>query len=303
MPLRSPPVRELGRSMIPFLVLGAGIHATPIIERFYASRLPDGELSYLGYASKISSIMMALLGTGIATAIFPAMTRTHEASEGTGLVQALEYGFRLTVAVGLPVLAILSGLAVPIITVLFEGGAFQRVATLGVSRVIPIVLVGDLVFPMMTNLVERAYYAARDSHTVPIVATARSGLYWVGAAVLVDVWGYRGLAWAQTLVTGLTLSVLLCLLRRRLGFRFGTIIGHTWVSGSASLLAFLAARLISSSLSFFPPLLRLSAGGAVAMALYIVVLYRADESTAREVLEITGVKQLISRGRTLAGPQ
>ena len=133
--------------------------------------------SYLGYASKVSKIFWTLLGTSIATAIFPEMAKVYVEHGRERLVQTAEYGLRLTVATALPALAVVSAVAVPLVTVLFERGAFQPIDTLSVSRVVPIGMIGALLFPMLGNIIGRTFYVTKDTHTYPLVSALAIGLY------------------------------------------------------------------------------------------------------------------------------
>ncbi len=298
MPLRDSRVREMVRLMLPFVLFGILTYSTSLFERYYASGLPDGDLSYLGYASKISEIMMALIGAGIAAAIFPAMARAYVQTGEGGLVEKAEYGLRLTLAVAMPAWAIVSAVAVPLVTFLFERGAFQHTATCSVSRIVPIVMIGAVVFPMVGGLISRAYYVTRDTHTVSIVAAVTSGLYILLARVLVDTWGYVGLAWARPLCAGLTILVLSWLLTRRLrSLHTGKLLRETLMYGAASLVVFLAAWLVVNALAFLPALLQSLAAFLVAGPLYMAILFRIDREIAVSVLEMTGVRRMVVGAR------
>lgn len=295
MPLSDGRVHEMARLISPFLFFGILTRCTPLFERYFASGLPDGELSYLGYAYKISQIVMRLLGEGIAMAIFPAMSRAYAQDGEAGLVEKAEYGLRLTLAGALPALAILSAVAVPLVTVLFERGAFQHTATLSVSRVVPIVMVGSVLFPMLGNVVGRTFYVTKDTHTTPMVGAVTSGLYILLAKVLVDPWGYVGLAFAQLLHLGLGILVCSLLLMKKLRFfRMDKLLKDMLLYGTASLIAFLGAWLVSCVVAFLPALLQLLAACFVAGALYMTILFRIDRHIAISILEMTGVQRIVA---------
>lgn len=291
--LSDPRVLEMARLIAPFILFGIFTRSTSVLERYFASGLPDGDLSYLGYANKISSIVMTLLGTGIATAVFPAMARAYTHDGEAGLVGKAEYGYRLTLAVALPVLAVLSAVAAPMVTVLFERGAFQHVATLATAQIIPIVMVGAVVFRMVGNLISRTFYVTKDTHTVPIIVGVATVIYIVLAKTLTDSWGYVGLALAEPLYSGLGILILSALLVRRLGsFHIGRLVKDTLSYGATSLVAFCAARLVSSALAFLPALIQLVAASSVGAALYMAIMFWMDRHVAVSILELTGVQRL-----------
>jgi putative peptidoglycan lipid II flippase len=293
MPLHDPRVREMGRLIGVFVFFSVLTRCTPLLERYFASDLPDGQLSYLGYSYKISGIVATVLGTGITTAVFPAMARAYTKDGVAGLVERTEYALRLTLAVALPAVAILSATAVPLVTVLFERGAFDQVATLGVSLVVPIMLVGDVLFRMLSNVLNRTFYVTKDTHTTPMVATVMAILYIFMAGALAQRWGYVGLALAQPLQMGLGIFIVTLLLLRKLKrFHVGALLKDSAIYSTISLLAFFIAASVSDALAFLPALLQLVAAGMVAGLLYIAILLKADYSTASSLLEMGGVQTI-----------
>jgi putative peptidoglycan lipid II flippase len=291
-------VRDMARLMAPFIVFGILIQSTPLFERYFASGLPDGQLSYLGYAYKISGIMVAVLAEGLATAILPAMARAHAQDGEVGLVAEAEYGFRLTSAVAFPAIAVLSAVAVPVVTVLFERGAFQHTTTLSVARILPMVIIADVVFRMLGNVIGRTFYITKDTLTAPMVSTLASVLYILLARIGVHNWGYVGLALAQPLYSGLAILVLFVLLTRKLKFfHTGKLLQSVLTCGAVSLVAFLGARAVSSMLAFLPALIQSTGAFIVAVPLYIVILLRIDRDMAISTLEMMGVQRLVRAGR------
>jgi putative peptidoglycan lipid II flippase len=288
-------VHEMARLIAPFIFFGLLTRCTLLFERYFASGLPDGDLSYLGYASKVSKIVMTLLGAGIATAIFPPMARAYAQNGEAGLVEKAEYGFRLTLAVALPTVAILSAVAVPLVTLLFERGAFRHTATLSVSRIVPIVMIGGVLVGMLGNMIGRTFYVTKDTHTLPMVAAVISVLYILLAKALVDTGGYVGLAFAGLLTSGLSILAIPFLLRRKLrSFRTSRLLKDTLRYGAASLIAFLGARLASSALAFLPTLLQLLGAFIISGPLYMLILFRIDRDIAISVLEMTGVQRIVT---------
>ena len=298
MPLNDSRFREMLRLMIPFLLLGLVTRSMTLFERFFASGLPDGDLSYLGYAGRLPQMIMVVVGSGITTAIFPAMARAYVRDGDVGMVDRLEYGLRLSSAVALPALAVISAVAVPLITLVFQHGAFTEVDTLSVSRIVPAVMFGAVVCPMVGNVLTRAFYVTKDTRTAPIVSAATSFMYIVLAWVLVGSMGYVGLALAVPLYRSVAIAILFLLLVSRLEPLRGTSVPK-YVLGYAALsfAAFLAARAIVGLLSGFPALVPLVAGAAVAALLYIAVLYWMDRVIAESVLELTGVQRVFQAAK------
>ena len=70
-PLRDPRVLELGKLILPFILFGILTRSTGLVERYFASGLPDGQMSYLGYAHRISDVIFCVARSGTRNGDFP----------------------------------------------------------------------------------------------------------------------------------------------------------------------------------------------------------------------------------------
>jgi putative peptidoglycan lipid II flippase len=297
-PLNDRRVRDMARLIAPFILFGILTRSTSVFERYFASSLPDGDLSYLGYAGRVARILVAVLGSAIATAAFPTMARAQARRGEEGLVEETEHGFRLTVAVAFPAWALFGAVSLPLVAVLFERGAFQHAATLATSRIVPIVILGALVFRMIGNLITRVFYVTKDTHTVPMLVAVTTVVYVLLAKVLVDARGYVGLALAQPLHSGLAILILILLLVKRLRLLHpANLFRISIIYGSASVAAFLAARLVCSILASLPSFVQLAAASIVGAAAYMTIVFRVERDVAVSLLEMVGLGQLSGRAR------
>lgn len=295
LPLNDRRVKELGRLITPFIVFGLLTRSTPVFERYFASNLPDGDLSFLGYASKIGKWVMVMLGHGISVAIFPAMSRAYAIKGNRGLIERSEYGFRLTMATALPALAILSVVSVPLVGILFERGAFLQAATLSVSRVVPLIILSEVLLKMLGNVVGRTYYVKKDTLTGPLIFSATFILYFLLAKSLTGSMGYIGLAIAQPLHSGLVILILIFLLKRKLRqFRISNLFKDSVIFGLASVAVFIVARLLLHVVGSTPYLVQVIIPTSTAMGVYFLCLYFVDRKMALALLELSGVRQLMS---------
>ncbi len=296
MPLRDERVREMAVLVAPFIFFGILTRCTPLIERYFASGLPDGQLSYLGYGTKVGKIVANVLGAGITTAIFPAMARAYSRQGERGLVDRTEYGMRLTVAVSLPALAILSAVSVPLIIVLFERGAFDRATTLSVSQVIPMMIMGEVVFFMLGNVITRTFYATKNTHTVPIIMTITSILFIFLAAWLTSIGGYVGLAWTKPITSALGIVLLVFLMVWRLPyFQVGWLLRTLLFYGLVSLATFTLTREVAALLAATPAIVQLLAASTVGGVFYLGLLFFVDREITVSILETTGIRTIFAR--------
>ena len=296
---RDPRFVEMLRLSVPFIVFGLIISSRSLLERYFASSLPDGQLSYIGYANKISNIFVVLLASSIASAIFPTMARNYARKGLSGLTQLTDHGLRLTLATALPTLAITSALATPLVTILYQRGAFDLQATQAVCIIVPVVLFGDLLLRMIGNIIVQAFYILKDTLTANIVFSATIIIYIIAAIILVNQLGYIGLALAQP-VQGIVSVTILCVIifNRLKPYPSAEFVRSILLFGTLSLGAALTAWAVIQLLNKTPVLLQLAAGAASAATLYMVVLNLVNPSMAQSIMDMTGLSRSVDFIRT-----
>ncbi len=291
-----PRVREVLMLMAPFIILGLFTRLTPLLQRFFASGLPDGDLSYLGYATKTSRMVQSLLGATIVTAIFPVFSRRYTLYGIKGLFPIYRYGMRLTTAVGLPVLAIISVLAVPLISLLFERGAFDRQATLSVARVMPLILTSTLLLPMIGNLLTRVLYVTKDTRSAPIISAVAVIFYIPAAYIGSQYWGYMGLAIADVAYTVSGITAILVLLYLRYGAQILTArasLVYVTKYLTAAILAGMLAWVSANTLQIFGTFVQFATSCLVGGATYMAIMFVFDREIMRAIIDILGAGLLM----------
>src|SRR5207302_770635 len=123
-PRLTPRVRETLRIMGPG-VLGAGVtQINLVISTALASLLPGGSVSYLYYADRLNQLPLGVVGIAVATAILPPLSRQVRTGAHAAAVATQTRGVELALLLPLPAAAAFVVLAPPIMTVLFQRGAF-----------------------------------------------------------------------------------------------------------------------------------------------------------------------------------
>jgi putative peptidoglycan lipid II flippase len=296
LPLQDERIGSLVKLMLPLILLGMLISFSPLAERYFSSVLPDGQIAYMGYANKISSIFVVFLASGIASAIFPSMARTYTQEGIAGLSKKNDFGLLLTLAVALPAVLIVGALAVPLTSLFFERGAFQPADTLGVSQIVFAFMLSNVLLRMMGNIFQRSLYVLKDTITQPIVDSVFVVLFIVTARFFVTQWGYVGLVWAGVLRNGLSALVLWALLilkfpRTNLNQMFVSIVKYS----SAALIAFIGGRLAVVLLANFPSIVQLTFGGLISSGLYLGILAFLDREMLISILELVGIQYLLNK--------
>jgi putative peptidoglycan lipid II flippase len=223
------------------------------------------------------------------------MARAYSKEGEKGLIDQFENGLRLTMATALPSIAILSALAIPIVTILYERGAWDHSDTISVSRIVFIVMIGDVLFRMVINVIGRAYYVVKDTLTLPLISASSTIVYYFLGKALTNSWGYVGLAAAYPIQRG----VIAVVVGITFILRFKSMPGRKLLADSllyitASGISALSAHLITVVLPFHSTLLQLFFALVGSGSIYMLILYWRDRETARSVLEITGLPRFIS---------
>lgn len=214
--LGNPAVWQLLKLMLPLVAVGFVTRSTGLIERAFASQLPSGSVSYLGYAMKIASLVSGLLIGGLTTAIFPLMAEHAVDERGPSrLADTVSRGVNLMLFVTLPVAAWLAVLRVPLVSLLLERGAFDHQATLGTAGALLFYL-GFLVMSAVGNVLSRAFYVLKDTSTPALVGIVGVAYYALLCSALVRSSSFAGLALSMSLYYATSSFVLLALLARKL---------------------------------------------------------------------------------------
>lgn len=123
-PRLTPEVRLLVRRALP-VALGAGIYQVNLtINTALASWLPPGSVSYLFYADRVNQLPLGVVGIAVSTALLPLLARQLRAGHARAAMHSQNRALEFTLLLTLPAATGLIVLASPVMSVLFERGAF-----------------------------------------------------------------------------------------------------------------------------------------------------------------------------------
>jgi len=294
--LGHPAVRKFVRLALPAMLGLAVLEINTNVSRFFASFLPAtahvNAVAVLDYAYEVMQAPVGIIAISMATAIFPTLAR-QAAREDPGLRATTAFGLRIVLVLILPVVGLVLALAHPLVRVLFQRGEFTPEATVAVAAVLRAYTLGlgaIAVYYMMT----RAFYALEEMVTPVKVGAGMVLLNGVLAYLLMRPLGAPGIALATSTVNLCSTTLLLWLLRRRIGgFEGGRIAATTVRAGAAAALAGIAAAGVGAvagsggdTLSTF---LQLAAAGGAGAAVYLLVCL------ALRVEEIQAIRDLLLR--------
>ncbi len=217
-PRLTPRVRETLRIMGPG-VLGAGVtQINLVISTALASLLPGGSVSYLYYADRLNQLPLGVVGIAVGTAILPPLSRQVRSGDAAGAAATQNRGVELALLLTLPAAAALVVLATPILSVLFQRGAFGPADTAATAAALAAYAVGLPAF-VLVKVLAPGFYAHRDTATPVRVAVAAVALNFALTVVLMQFLAHVGVAIALSAAGWMQAATLLLLLGRHGHFR------------------------------------------------------------------------------------
>lgn len=233
MPRITPDIRKLFGLMLPGII-GSGVMQINLVIGTQIASWQDSAVSYLYYADRIYQLPLAVIGSATGVVLLPELSRHLRAgrvAEGQG---AINRGIEFTLLLVLPAAAALAVLAWPIITVLFERGAFTAEDSRATALALAIYAFGLPAFVLVKPLTA-IYFAHEDTRTpfrFAVVSMVVNTLLSVGFFFVI---GFAGIAAATVIASWLNITML----SRRL-------VGERWLAFDARLKGRLAAMVASS---------------------------------------------------------
>lgn len=202
-----PNVVKVRKLMIPALFGVSVGQLNLLFDTFIASFLVTGSISWLYYSDRLLEFPLGLFGIAIATVILPTLSRNHVAKDPRAFLANMDWGIRMVSVLGLPAAVGLGLMAEPILTVIFQRGAFTAETARMASYSLTAYAFG-LWFFMLVKVLAPGFYSRQDTKT-PV----KFGIWcmvsnMVFNLVLAVPYGYIGLAIATSLSAALNAGLL-----------------------------------------------------------------------------------------------
>jgi putative peptidoglycan lipid II flippase len=211
-----PGVIQMGRLLLPTTIGLSITQINVLVNTLLASFLVAGSVSYLYFGMRLIHFPLGIFAVALSTAILPTLSTQAAKGDTEGLRQTFSFGLRLVFFITFPAMMGLILFRVPIVHLLFEHGEFGRVATLGTASAVLFYSIGLWAFAGI-RIVVPVFYSLQDTKT-PV----NIGLIAMVANILLNLILMRplqhgGLALATSLSAIINFSLLLYILRKRIG--------------------------------------------------------------------------------------
>ncbi len=217
-PRLTPEVRRTLRVMAPG-VFGAGVtQLNLLISTMLASFLAGGSVSFLYYADRLNQLPLGVVGIAVGTAILPPLSRQLRQGDRGAAIATQNRGLELALLLTLPAAVALAVLAVPILTVLFQRGAFTAADTAATATALAAYAAGLPAF-VLVKVLAPAFFARHDTKTPVKLAVAAVLVNLSLTLILMRPLAHVGIALATSAAGWVNALGLLALLVRRGQFR------------------------------------------------------------------------------------
>jgi putative peptidoglycan lipid II flippase len=173
-----------------------------------------GAPSYLYFAQRLYQFPLGVLGISLATAIFPVMSADAAKKDLNRLTKTIAKGIKASVFIAVPATAGLFIVAKPLVSVLYEHGAFTKTDTLLVAWTLSFYAVG-LCGYFSQQVTTRAFYSMQDSKIPALTAVLAVFVNIILNLTLIWSMGTAGLALSTAICSYLQVCILILILRKR----------------------------------------------------------------------------------------
>lgn len=229
---RDPGVRRVLKLMVPALFGVSVGQVNLLVDTLFASLLAVGSVSWLYYSDRLMEFPLGVFGVAISTVILPNLSRHHSTQSAESYSLTLDWALRAVLLVGIPAAVVLAVLSGPMLSTLFQYGAFTGHAVIMAHQSLVAFAIGIAPF-MLVKILAAGFYAKQDMRT-PV----RIGVIAMVANIVLNIlliWplAHAGIALATSLAALVNTACLFYYLRKR---------GHYhpregWTSFSLRLLA------------------------------------------------------------------
>ncbi len=217
-PRLTPRVKRLLVLMLPGAIGAGVVQVNLLIDVVIASLLPGGSVSFLYYADRVNQLPLGVVGVAVGTALLPLLSRQVRAGAfddaNASTNRAIEFSLLLTV----PGAAALLVVAHPIVTVLFERGAFGAAESAATAGALGAYAVGLPAY-VLIKVLGPGFFAREDTTTPVKVAAACVALNLALNLALMGPLLHVGIALATAISAWVNAFLLGWLLIRRGHFR------------------------------------------------------------------------------------
>ncbi len=212
LPRLTPDMKRLAIIALPAMLAGGVVQINLLVGRQVGSFF-DGAIAWLSFADRLYQLPLGVVGIAVGVVLLPDLSRRLRAGDADGGRDALSRAGEISMALTVPAAVALIVIPVPIVSVLFQRGAFGADDTVATALALAVYGAGLPAF-VLQKVLQPLYFAREDTRTpfrYALVAMVVNAVAAVGFAALL---GFIGAAIGTTLAAW---AMVVLLLRGRRG--------------------------------------------------------------------------------------
>ncbi len=210
-PKISPQIKRLFVLMGPG-VLAAGIQQINLLVGSIIASFREGAISYLYYSERVYQLPLGVIGIGLGVILLPEVTKRLRNGDQIGAITSMNRGIELAMLLTIPASIALIVIPYPIISTLFQHGAF----TAEDANLTALSLAGFAIgIPgyVLVRVLQPGYFARENTKTPMLIAGVTVIVNIVFSIMLFDSLGHIGIAIATSIAAWVNVALLLFGLR------------------------------------------------------------------------------------------
>ena len=210
-PKISPQIKRLFILMGPG-VLAAGIQQINLLVGSIIASFREGAISYLYYSERVYQLPLGVIGIGLGVILLPEVTKRLRNGDQIGAITSMNRGIELSMLLTIPASIALIVIPYPIISTLFQHGAF----TAEDANLTALSLAGFAIgIPgyVLVRVLQPGYFARENTKTPMLIAGVTVIVNIVFSIILFDSLGHIGIAIATSVAAWVNVALLLFGLR------------------------------------------------------------------------------------------
>jgi putative peptidoglycan lipid II flippase len=160
-PRLTPELRRLAVIAAPAVLAGGVVQINLIVGRQVAS-FTEGAVAWLSYADRLYQLPLGVVGIAVGVVLLPDLSRRLRAGDGAGGQASFNRAIEFALALTLPAAVALMVIALPLISVLFERGAFGPDDTANTALALAVYGLGLPAF-VLHKVLQPLFYAREDT--------------------------------------------------------------------------------------------------------------------------------------------
>ncbi|MCD7058489.1 murein biosynthesis integral membrane protein MurJ [Pelagibacterium xiamenense] len=265
---------------IPAMLAGGITQINIFVGTIIASQA-DSAISYLYYADRLYQLPLGIIGIAISVVLLPELSRHLKGGRLAEAETSQNTALLISMLLSLPAATALAALATPIISVLFERGAFDAAATRATADALVAFALGLPAF-VLIKVFQPGFFAREDTVTPTVIAGVSVVVNIAISLALFPAFQHVGIAIATTVSAWVNTIALAFLLARRGHFRLpaSQIRRHAMILGVALamalvlwLLAIPLAPWLAANAGTLQKIVALGVLIAVGLAVYFALVH------------------------------